>query len=306
VEVHIPDLVYAKIMHWIRKAGHYEVSGLGTIVYDKELQIFEVKDVWLLNQKNDGASTDISANAIGKLMHEHHKNKWEGELQFWWHSHAGMDVFWSQTDLDTIKQLAQGGYFLSTVFNNREEMLSSFYMTDPMVSFADGLETFIVTSVTDKQIEKALGKLGLKPKSGKMDSLTWLLEPLVDDAVRAEWDAEYVAKVKEVKEYSPAVLRHASHKGFSGHNPLVSLPFAKHDDDDDLPTDAFPDWQPTPEFASLSEMDEEDMREMQEDIEVTLEAMPDLSREELIEMYECDYPFIGDIIDSLIRGHRRA
>ena len=38
-----------------------------------------------------------------------------------------MSVFWSGTDMDTIKKLGEGGWFLSTVFNKKHEMRSAYY-----------------------------------------------------------------------------------------------------------------------------------------------------------------------------------
>ena len=232
-KVQIDERAFQKIMYWCRKAGSYEVSGLGNVVYDPKTNTFMVDEVYLLEQENTGTSTDIKDEAIGKLMFQHHKAQkagLKGDLRFWWHSHANMNVFWSATDMATIKQLGQEGWFLSTVFNNKEEMRSAFHMTDPMSVFVDELSTVIIQSFGDKEIEKALAKMGLQFRPGKIPEFRWLVEPFLSDKEQIEWDEEYNSKVKE-KKYTPT-LSHFSGHGFS-HSPLSGSRF-EGDDDDDL------------------------------------------------------------------------
>ena len=169
-EVHIDNEVYDKIMYWVNKSN-YEVSGLGTVEYDEEAGLFRVTDAFLLTQENSMVTTDIDATAIGQLMAEVYRRKdVEGTLNFWWHSHVDMDVFWSQTDLDTIHQLGQHGWFLSTVFNKKEEMRSAFYQRSPFNVFADKLPTQVIYPY--------------------------------DDSREAEWDREYQEKVT-IKKWKP-------------------------------------------------------------------------------------------------------
>ena len=145
----IDSFVFQKIMHWIDKT-HLEVSGLGKITYSGG--VVRVVDAMLLPQKNGGTHTDIEGDAVAKAMYELRGTP--GDLRFWWHSHANMNVFWSGTDWDTIRKISAGGWFLSTVFNKRREMRSCLSMTSPLLFCADELPT-TVQQVVGADIVKA-------------------------------------------------------------------------------------------------------------------------------------------------------
>jgi len=62
-------------------------------------------------------------------------------------------VFWSGTDVATIKQLGGGGWFLSTVFNKKREMKSAYCQVAPIRMIVDDLETDIM-EVVDTDLAK--------------------------------------------------------------------------------------------------------------------------------------------------------
>lgn len=123
MKVYILPEVHAQIMFFVEKSN-IEISGLGRIEKDS-LGNMAVTKVYLLKQENTGASTDICESAAAELMYETREDK--GALNFWWHSHVNMGVFWSGTDMSTIKQFGKNGYLLSTVFNKKGEMRSSYF-----------------------------------------------------------------------------------------------------------------------------------------------------------------------------------
>lgn len=298
--VHLDEHVFQKIMYWCRKAGNFEVSGLGSVVYDPKTNVFHVNEVYLLEQENTGTTTDLDAEAIGKLEFEHHKSKTPGELRFWWHSHADMQVFWSGTDMATIKQLGQGGWFLNTVFNKKEEMRSAFYMTDPMSVFADDLTTVVIQSFGDKDIEKALAKIGIQLRPNKMPEFRWLVEPFLSDKEQIEWDEEYDKKVKE-KKYTPGptYFGGSTHVSQFSHHPLS----ADDIDDDDyvgrmLNEAPFPDYAGKGKFG----LSEEELEELMDEVEQFIVAYPGTTREEIIETFESEYPNIAQIIHPNFKG----
>lgn len=147
MKVILENEVYRKIMHWVNKS-HYEVSGLGTLEI-QEGGIFRVTSAMLLPQKNGTTHTDIESEDVGKLMYALRESP--GQLRFWWHSHVDMPVFWSGTDMDTIRKISAGGWFLSTVFNKKNEMKSAYCAVagaqtpwGPQEHFEDNLETTIM------------------------------------------------------------------------------------------------------------------------------------------------------------------
>lgn len=159
----IDDMVWQKINYWVQKAVG-EVSGLGKVVIKDG--VFRVTDAILVSQENTGTSTDLDPAAIGKAMYE--MRDVEGHLNFWWHSHVHMGVFWSGTDLDTIREIGQNGFLVSTVFNKAHEMKSAIYIKAGEILpevFIDDVETEVVR------------------------------EALPSELV-AQWDADFMAKCK--------------------------------------------------------------------------------------------------------------
>lgn len=326
-KVHIDERVFQKIMYWCNKANKFEVSGLGNVIYDAATNAFIVNEVYLLEQENTGTTTDINDAAIGKLMHEHFKSKIKGDLNFWWHSHADMNVFWSGTDMATIEQLGGNGWFLSTVFNKKEEMRSAYHASSPMTIFIDDLDTQVLQSFSDKDLEKALCKMGLQVRPGKLDEIRWLVEPFLSDKEQAAWDEEYTKKVKEkVFTYVPPTGVYSANRlmtqsglisanprnSFNGHHPLD--PFYGDDDDSEMCT--FPDeygfnlamskeQSSVPDFKSERlkfGLSREDMEQLYEEVEEFIIASPGSSREDVILAFEADYPFIAEIIHPNFKG----
>jgi hypothetical protein len=138
IKLYIPDDIYQKIMFWVDKSNH-EVSWWGLLEYEKENNFFIVRDVFLLKQKVGAASTEIDANAMNKLMFQVKDSPYK--LRWWGHSHVKMNVFWSGTDIDTIKQFSQEGWLLSTVFNQKREMRTSYMIQNPITFFVDNIPT---------------------------------------------------------------------------------------------------------------------------------------------------------------------
>lgn len=113
----------AEIDYYVQESD-IEVSGLGRVVKHDDGTL-EVVKVYLLEQSNSAATTDIDPSAVADLLYQTRED--EGDLNFWWHSHVNMGVFWSATDMATIKQFGDNGYLLATVFNKKREKKSAFY-----------------------------------------------------------------------------------------------------------------------------------------------------------------------------------
>lgn len=159
-------IAHSKIQYWVDKCDD-EISGLGKVVREEDGS-FLVKEVMLFPQENTGGSTEIDGKALAKAMFE--LKDAPGELNFWWHSHVNMAVFWSKTDSDTIKQLGERGYFLASVFNKKGHQRNAIYATMPvgdgkMGLFVDDIEHEVVNFVSkdiikqwDKEYEKNVKK----------------------------------------------------------------------------------------------------------------------------------------------------
>lgn len=316
-KVHIEDRVFQKIMFWCNKADKYEVSGLGNVVFDEKNNTFIVNEVYLLEQENTGSTTDLNESAIGRLMHEHYKSGIVGDLNFWWHSHADMNVFWSGTDMATIEELGKNGWFLSTVFNKKEEMRSAYHSTEGVGVFVDNLDTTIIQSFSDKQMEHALASIGLQVRPGKMSELRWMVEPFLADRDEIAWAEEYDAKVK-IKTFTSSIAGNRLWPISTGPSKSDVVrdyprlhPMNELDDDgfdyygynmamSEEPDDksGVPDFEPPKRF----QLSEEELEELFEEIEEFIMATPGCNREDVINNFESDYPAIAEIIHPNFRG----
>ena len=165
--VYIPEDIYDKVYHWINKSSH-EVSGFGSLHFDKEAGIFTVTDAILIAQDNGPTSSEIDADALAVAMYEQRDQ--ENGLKWWWHSHVNMNVFWSGDDMECIRSLGQHGWVLSTVFNKGHESRSSFYTT--------------------------VESMGIKREVFTDDLDTIKLKPAIDLELVKQWDKEYSDKIK--------------------------------------------------------------------------------------------------------------
>lgn len=140
MKVYIKPECYAEIQHYVAKSS-VEISGLGRIQKASDGSMV-VTSVYLLKQENGPASTDIDPEAMSSLLYETRNDP--GDLNFWWHSHVNMNVFWSGTDMDTITDFGSKGYLLSTVFNKKGEYRTAYYQAPtgflPHV-FVDDIDT---------------------------------------------------------------------------------------------------------------------------------------------------------------------
>lgn len=181
-KLYIPRKIMTKLMYWIDKAPG-EIGGMGTISYKEENNYFWLRDVFLLEQEVTGGTTDLDAVALGKLEADILKTKAEGELNFWWHSHVNMSVFWSGTDESTIRQMGEQGYLVATVFNKKREMRSA------------------VCSRVSTEYGQAATQF-----TDELETLIWDDQPA--QSVVAQWEKDYNEKVKEKKYTPPASYNH--------------------------------------------------------------------------------------------------
>ena len=122
MKVNIPYELHDKIMFFVDKSS-IEISMMARI--KKEKDTFTLTNVYLLEQENTSTTTDIDADALGKLMYTSRED--EGYLNCWIHSHVNMGVFWSGTDRDTMQEFGANGFLLSLVFNKKGEINCSYF-----------------------------------------------------------------------------------------------------------------------------------------------------------------------------------
>jgi len=179
-KIRIGREAYDKIMYYVNKSN-FEVSGFGNVVIIDGVPT--VNEIFLIKQENHSTETEMDAEAIGKALYDHHVSGMEGELKFWWHSHVNMPVFWSGTDMDTINQLTEDGWFIHGVFNKKYEYRCAYSNNDPVPMFVDDLEMdidedmFNNEAVIDLQMQIEMLKGDILNEIGKE------LDPIYDELV---------------------------------------------------------------------------------------------------------------------------
>jgi len=106
-----------------------EVSGLGEV----ELVGGDVRvtKLHLLKQVATQAATDLDQGAVAELMCDLlRKGVDTGNLRLWWHSHGGMDTFWSTTDDKTCGMLS-GAWMVAVVTNKQGKFLARMELREP-------------------------------------------------------------------------------------------------------------------------------------------------------------------------------
>jgi hypothetical protein len=82
----------------------FEVSGLGTVTpFGEDLLVTEI---FLMRQRASSTDTELDSQAVAEhLLHALQQGRDLTALRVWWHSHGEGEVYWSNTDEQTIESL---------------------------------------------------------------------------------------------------------------------------------------------------------------------------------------------------------
>ena len=144
---------YEKMFGWVGIAPG-EVSGFGKVV--REGNLFIIKDVFLLEQRNTSASTHIDPDRLARFMRRMHKHGvdtsgWDN----WWHSHGSGSPFWSGQDMQTInEELVSNRYTVSIVVNKSLQSLCRVDFYQPRRYAINGIPLQIIPEYTKEQVER--------------------------------------------------------------------------------------------------------------------------------------------------------
>ena len=114
----------------------WEVSGLGIV--DQVENDFVIRDIFITRQWNYSAFTEMYPEDLSRVLIEMVKEgKDPNQIKLWWHSHAEMDVFWSQIDDYTSRNLGQ--YLISLVGNKAGKFRCRLDVSEPVRLTVDNL-----------------------------------------------------------------------------------------------------------------------------------------------------------------------
>jgi len=137
VNVVLTKEVHRKI-NTLTKLIDKEITGLGLVKMEGD--VAKVYELFLLKQEVTGGSCEIDEVAICELVDKLIADgKNPEDLKFWWHSHANMGVFWSNTDENTGLKFGGNSFFLSLVSNHKGEMKAKINVYKPIPIILDDL-----------------------------------------------------------------------------------------------------------------------------------------------------------------------
>lgn len=142
-----------------RKMDYYimltnsEISGFGHVVPYRQGLL--VTDVFIVEQECSSTESDISQEAIADMLLTMILDEIDpSTIKLWFHSHAKMKTFWSQTDDDTIRILSKDSWLLSIVGSHIDNYLARVDIDNPPITL-DNLDIEVITPF-DAKIRQAI------------------------------------------------------------------------------------------------------------------------------------------------------
>jgi proteasome lid subunit RPN8/RPN11 len=114
-----------------------EIAGLGVVVPHPEGWL--IRDLFVLPQRVTDFDAELDPEALLQFLTRFVAEGGDpASLQLWWHSHADGEVYWSETDLQTIERFP-GPRVISIVGNQKGDLLCRLDLFAPRRARLDGL-----------------------------------------------------------------------------------------------------------------------------------------------------------------------
>lgn len=99
----------------IVKVSDKEVGMMGLVEFMPDSRTYYISHIFVPKQEVSSVTTDLDADSMAELEHRIFEGQQKGiypikaNLNAWIHSHVNMNVMWSNTDNETIKEMAHYG-----------------------------------------------------------------------------------------------------------------------------------------------------------------------------------------------------
>ena len=212
LKVEIEKSVNEDIFGWCR-AANSECSGMGLATMQNG--VIRVTKAFFPKQYCSAGYTELDWRSLGKLRyHLHNKNVDPILLRWWWHTHYNFGTFWSGTDVQNSIDLTNesGGWILSTVINQKGDVLSKLNMLDPVPIEVDEIETVVVADSTRRRhkknyrsdIKKWVRSMSEMPSTQKPAGKVFVEEGVgANKTIGFDWWKRGTKLEKEEKKYVP-------------------------------------------------------------------------------------------------------
>lgn len=122
------DIVAWEKIQFIVDHESMEIGWFGTVDHDPKSNTYVVTDIFITEQKRDGATCEQSAKGINELTSEiirdrslssEEKRDRLNKFNFWGHSHVNMGVSPSSEDIANAKRFAGKDFLITGIFNKK-------------------------------------------------------------------------------------------------------------------------------------------------------------------------------------------
>lgn len=142
-----------------------EIAGMGKATVNPNGDIVMV-DLAIYEQIVTGGTADLSSEALAKFQTELiQKGESPKDWIVWWHSHANMAAYFSDTDTGTIESSTEYQYLVSLVVNRRRERKARLDLYQPFRFTKDNLEIIVGTTqdtIPDEILAEVKQKVHIK------------------------------------------------------------------------------------------------------------------------------------------------
>ena len=142
-------------------AANHEISGLGAV--NKWSDGFLISEIFFLRQRAFNAYTELKSEDLAEFLIDWVKDGNDPEeIRFWWHSHADMEVFWSDIDDYTATHFHNRLMF-SLVVNRSGDFLlrMDIFGQDPKTVYDIPLHVLIESDDKEKYVGEIREKVEL-------------------------------------------------------------------------------------------------------------------------------------------------
>lgn len=129
-----------------------EINGFGLVDYDRARNTLRISDVFVTKQTGSATLVDVSDADLHRHLHELLEKGIDiSRINFQWHSHVNMEVYFSNVDEANIGRWT-GNYLVSLVMNKRGEWKCRLDVFKPL-RFAQEVDLAIEWPFADAEIQ---------------------------------------------------------------------------------------------------------------------------------------------------------
>lgn len=157
LKVYLTDDVQRRLWAFVQSVGT-EIGGFGYCTAPEQ-GVVVVDTILLAPQTVSGASVDFTDDAMAYMIEKAANDGRLADARFSWHSHAGMGVYWSNTDEDGIEDYSKSGmpWLISLVANKKSETKARLDVFDiPLVGRATFHNNIDVVELRDNSIDEQI------------------------------------------------------------------------------------------------------------------------------------------------------